>query len=91
VLGRDYPLKKTVLRPVLYCLDEELPIAACGEQDHGGALALGLRVQALQELLSSGNCTPGDPRYRATRGGEVSGKREGAGALQIAAAHAAVK
>jgi predicted ATPase len=38
-----------------------------------------------------GNCTPGDPRYRATRGGEVSGKREGAGALQIAAAHAAVK
>jgi len=38
-----------------------------------------------------GNCTPGDQLYRATRGGEVSGKREGAGSLQIAAAHAAVK
>ena len=38
-----------------------------------------------------GNRTPGGERYRAVSGGDVSGKREGAGSLRIAAAQAAVK
>jgi hypothetical protein len=37
------------------------------------------------------NRTPGGERYRAVRGGEVSGKREGAGSLRIAAVQTAVK
>ena len=37
------------------------------------------------------NRTLGGKRYRAVNGGEVSGKREGAGSLRIAAVQAAVK
>jgi hypothetical protein len=42
-------------------------------------------------VLLLSNRTPGGERYRAVSGGEVSGKREGAGVLQIAAVQAAVK
>jgi hypothetical protein len=52
--------------------------------------ARGLTSQVMQQI-AKGNRTPGGELYRAERGGEVSGKSEGAGSLRIAAVQAAVK
>ena len=57
------------------------------------------RIALLQKVYGFGydvehlyrNRTAGGARYRAVRGGEVRGKREGAGSLRIAAIQAAVK
>jgi hypothetical protein len=43
------------------------------------------------ETLAKGNRTPGVNAYRATSGGDVSGRSEGAGVLQMAAVQAVVK
>jgi transposase len=47
--------------------------------------------EQVQQKLRVRNRTAGGEVYRAVSGGEVNGKREGAGSLRIAAAQAVVK
>jgi hypothetical protein len=61
------------------------------ETDIGPALLEDGRGSGRTRKLFGRNRTAGGEVYRAVSGGEVNGKREGAGSLRIAAAQAVVK
>jgi acyl-CoA synthetase (AMP-forming)/AMP-acid ligase II len=57
----------------------------------GGENVYSGEVEAVIYEHPAGNRSAGGESYQAERAGGVNGRREGAGSLRIAAAHAAVK